>query len=237
MTYDHLIALVTSIAACLSALATFLTVRQVKMQREASYRPELMFSRTRFDAVSEGGSLPERWVRPKSEPQPKYPPRDLTIPLHNIGLGAAKEVVIEWSFPVEHAIEKINRAAQQTLTPIYFSTDGEEVTIKSETFGNGTSMWINQRKGRVDFVLPTSVNGDSARVPLPQTYILLASATLFFHAKSDDPSFEVPALLAHLSYLDIGDQSHTASFKFELRVISLAGDGHSFKAFIDCVKS
>lgn len=48
MSPDQIIALLTSFGALLAALAAFLTFRQLVKQREASYQPKLVISRTRI---------------------------------------------------------------------------------------------------------------------------------------------------------------------------------------------
>jgi hypothetical protein len=60
MTLDQIIASIGSFGALLSALAalaaatgTFVTVRQMRRQTEASYRPELTFARVEITASAE----------------------------------------------------------------------------------------------------------------------------------------------------------------------------------------
>jgi hypothetical protein len=53
MTNDQIVALLASIGACLSAVATFLTVRQIAKQRVASYRPELALSQSIFEGSTD----------------------------------------------------------------------------------------------------------------------------------------------------------------------------------------
>jgi hypothetical protein len=238
-TLDQSIALVASIGACLSAIATFWTVRQIAKQREASYRPELVFSRTFFDASPDpirDGSLPERWVNSRTQAESQEPLRDLSVSLHNVGLGAAKNVTILWSFPLEETVERVNRDAQRTLTPAFFSSDATGMTIKSETLGNGTSIWENQRRVSVDFVLPASVQKEPFAVTLPHVYVQLCSALLFLACKTGDSknSLEVPSLSASIEYIDIGNRIRRSFFEFELHVVAIVGDGKNFSGYIDC---
>jgi len=76
MTIDQGIALATSIAACLSALAAFFTIRQVSKQRESSYHPELAVSRTKFQCISNPlseGHIPDTWIDWTDEEEPGLP--------------------------------------------------------------------------------------------------------------------------------------------------------------------
>ncbi|MDD4964160.1 MAG: hypothetical protein PHI11_09620, partial [Gallionella sp.] len=107
MTADQTIALISSIGTCLSAIATFLTIRQIAKQREASYRPELAFSRTFFVAEPDpirAGALPEKWVNKKLGLETPMLLDDLSVPLRNVGLGTAKAITISWSFPIDQTL-------------------------------------------------------------------------------------------------------------------------------------
>ena len=165
---------------------------------------------------------------------------DFSMPLRNVGLGTAKEVVILWSFPIDQTIECVNQAAQRTLTPAYFSSEdsGDSVSIKSESLGNGISMWQNQKKELVDFVLPASVQKEPVEVKLPHVYVQLCSAAVYFRYKDKGSlcSVEVPRLTADIEYSDIGNRKHRMIFDFEVHVIIAAGGGEAFSGYVNCTK-
>ncbi|MDD2776472.1 MAG: hypothetical protein PHU06_10995 [Gallionella sp.] len=241
MTADQTIALISSIGTCLSAIATFLTIRQIAKQREASYRPELAFSRTFFVAEPDpirAGALPEKWVNKKLGLETPMLLDDLSVPLRNVGLGTAKAIAISWSFPIDQTIERVNQSAQKTLTPAYFSRDDWGVSLKSESLGNGTSMWKNQKNVSVDFVLPASVEREPMEVRLPHAYVQLCSAVLYFASKDKHAkfSFDLPILSANIEYVDIGNLTHRATFEFILNVVAISGNGEAFDVYIDCTK-
>jgi hypothetical protein len=93
MTIDQVVALLASIGACLSAVATFLTVRQIAKQREASYRPELALSRILFEGsrgpIAEG-AIPSFWTKKPEYDESQKELQRLTVPLQNVGLGPRK---------------------------------------------------------------------------------------------------------------------------------------------------
>ncbi len=150
MTTDQIIALGASVGACLSAIATFLTIRQMARQREASYKPELTPSRTNFCSTTNpltGGALPDYWAEPPegADAVPAAPRMHFSVPLRNIGLGAAKTVDVSWSFQINEFVEAVNKAAQRSLTPAYFSYQSGALHFKSDSGDSSTSMWENQR--------------------------------------------------------------------------------------------
>jgi hypothetical protein len=227
VTTDQEIALVTSAGACLSAIATFWTVLQIKKQREASYRPELVFSRSYFTAIAaadEGARLLTQWVagaRCDLPPSPQAT-KPLAIPLRNVGLAAAKDLTIQWSFPLEQTVDYVNKVAQRTLTPAYFSINDLGVSFESETLGKVMSMWRNQARVELDFVLPASVEEEPLTVELPHAYVLLSSAVVFFDWKDKEgknaAKFQMPVLSATIGYSDIADGSHRTSFELRPEV-------------------
>lgn len=239
MTIDQIIALSASVGAFLAAIATFLTVRQMVQQREASYRPELVISRTLFEGSQDPitkGELPTHWV-PKPDIASDSSPM-FSMPLVNVGLGAAKSLSVKWSFPIEEMVGQINDLAQRTLTPAYFDLKDGAMSIKSESLGSGTSMWRNQQQDSLDYVLPVTVQNSSGRLRLPLVFIQLSSAYLYLSAKDKDRKSipDIPLLRAHVEYLDIGDKPHSADFDISVRIIMFAGNGTFVNGYVESKK-
>jgi hypothetical protein len=155
MTIDQIIALAASIGACLSSIAAFLTISQVSKQRESSYRPELAVSRKRFQCIRNPLTtmiIPDLWIN-EAEPDSEKKPNILSffsVPLHNVGLGAAKSLNIKCSFQIEEAITKINQLAQKSLTPVFFELNNGLLSLNSENMGATTHMWKNQECSSID---------------------------------------------------------------------------------------
>ena len=239
MTLDQFVALSASLAACASAVATFLTIRQMAKQREASYRPELAFSTTHFEGSSAtDGQLPDNWIvwTPRSEPSNNQ--RELEIPLHNVGLGAARDISLTWSFPIERTVEEANALAQQALVPAYLTFEKGMLSITSDSLGKWMSMWKNQQHISMDFVLPASIPKESLALRLPHAYIQLCSALVYFAAHIEKretfPAF--PSLTAKLEYQDIGGTRHEADFEFTVDLESFSGKGEVIYGTVECRK-
>ena len=120
MTNDQFVALLASIGACLSAVATFLTVRQIAKQREASYRPELALSRVYLECTKDPitqGSIPTLWAAKGKDGKTDPLTRSLSLLLRNVGLGTAKGVSIEPLAKLPTA--KCCAAALASLKPVF----------------------------------------------------------------------------------------------------------------------
>ena len=241
MTIDQVIALSASVGAFMSAIATFLTARQMSHQRQASYLPELVLSRTTFKGAAspiESGPIPSYWIsesrdESKTEVMPMF-----SLPLTNVGLGAAKDISVCWSFPIEEIIRQVNDLAQRTLTPLYFDFKNGAVSIKSESLGGGTSFWKNQQKEAIDYVLPAAVQKEPVQLKIPHAFVLMVSALLFVSSKdtSGKSALNIPPLVAHLNYRDIGNKAHSAVFEITLQIIAFGGDGSFIHGYLESKK-
>jgi hypothetical protein len=242
MTIDQVIALSASIGAFMSAIAAFLAVKQNTKQREASYKPELAITRTTFTASKNPiskSSFADFWVedRPENEKGNVNLLLSLSLPLRNVGLGAAKEVNLKWSFAIEKLVSDINEKAQKTLIPAYFKYENEVLALKSEQLDAAISIWGNQKHVVVDYVLPAATDLEGVRVNVPHAYMELVSALIYFSSKEEDRSFpDVPVLEVQLEYYDIGGVKHSASFGIELYLIAIYGDGEGFHGYLQSKK-
>jgi hypothetical protein len=240
MTIDQLVAMTASIGACMSAIAAFLTVKQISKQRESSYRPELAISQTEFECISNpltNKKIPDTWVIKNRNSQEKEIDffKNFTIPLRNVGLGAAKEVSIKWSFPFEKTVIHVNDLAQKSLTPAYFEFKNQVLTLNSDNLGSYASMWGNQQKTKIDFVLPAPIDQMPVELILPLAYIQLASALVYFSAKTKNFDFknEIPTLHLSLDYLDIGGKKYQSKFAIDINLSMIANEGEMFSGYIE----
>lgn len=240
MAIDQVIALAASIGACLSALAAFLTIRQVSRQRESSYRPELTVSRTRFQCISNPlseGNIPDTWVDWADEAGSQDVLSFFAVPLYNVGLGAAKGLKVKWSFQIEDAISKANELAQKSLTPVFYEYKNGMLSLKSDGMGGQISAWINQKKESIDFVLPASVNKLPTDLIIPPAFIMIVSALVHFYSKADDfQSFEeIPNLIVEIDYLDIGGKKYKTKISITTQITSIIGKGESFTGYLEAI--
>lgn len=238
MTIDQTISLAASIGACLSAIAAFLAVRQVSKQRESSYKPELVLSRTVFECSSNPlskGEIPDTWVPRKDNEEESNFLRSFSMPLRNVGLGAAKGIKVTWSFPIESVVATVNEITQKSLIPAYFEYEHEILSLKSEELGGSTSMWGNQKKSNIDFVLPSPMDSSPIELVLPNAYIQIISALIHFSAKSGNfESFpDIPPLNLDIEFNDIGGGEHRSKFSISTELISVSGKGEAFHGYVE----
>jgi hypothetical protein len=187
----------------------------------------LAITRTVFTASNSPKSLPNYWVERADDEEGDTRLNSFSVPLRNIGLGAAKEVELNWSFPIEKVVFEVNNIAQRTLMPAYFKYENEILSLNSEELSASFSMWRNQKHDFVDYVLPASIDQTGVRIHIPAAYIDLVSALIFFSTK--DKNFDsfpnIPILRLQLEYFDIGGDKQQASFDIELNICSISEGG------------
>lgn len=216
------VSLITSVAACLSAIAALVVVRQNYKQRVASYRPTLVLVETpvTLPSFEKTGGLPDLDEAGGGR---------ISMPLVNIGLGAARQLRVTWRFPIGQVTSTVNRLAQESLTPVYFVYENDFLSKKSD---RSDSEWLIRwhKETNIDFVLPASTHKAPTSLELPLAYVALFSAVYYFAFKrgQDKPSSagvsipDIPPLECRLEFADIGDGKHSVdlSIRIDLAVLS-----------------
>jgi hypothetical protein len=169
--------------------------------------------------------------------KPTLSPRKF-LPFFNIGLGAAKNVVISWAFPFDDLTEKINRLARSHSIPAQFSFKNGWFKVKSETIGPFAQNWNYELTKYIDYVLPSAVAPEGTALYLPPAYILATSALLYvtFSGNSKVKSLEIPALKVTFRYQDIADGKHKTSFDIDLSLIHFSVVGSVVNACLQAKK-
>jgi hypothetical protein len=228
MTIDQIIALSASVAAALSAFATFLTVREMERQRELSHQPDLILLPVRIRATeeqrdstspSEGESLRlaeeigllTHWEA-KNGPNMIISGR-VAAALVNVGVGSAKDVHVSWDAPIESFAARINAMAQRALVPASYEYQGWMLVFKSDSLGSMYIAWGNERVEHLDFVLPVSTQGPFASISVPYTLIHLISAYLYFVQgdREEAAKFSIPPARVTITFRDIAGVLHNVT--------------------------
>jgi hypothetical protein len=149
----------------------------------------------------------------------------LSIPLRNIGLGAAKELSLNWSFPIVDLVKAVNARAQRSLTPAFFEFENDILSLTSQQLHATTSMWRNQKSRFVDYLLPANSDREGVGINVPHAYILIVSALIYFSAKDGGGGLptEIPMLRLDVEYSDVGGTRRSSAFNIELNLILAHG--------------
>lgn len=212
---------ISSFGALGSAIAALFALRHMKKQTQSSYKPDLYL--TFYNSNYINYYVNEYSFQFTINIDDKtVETNDLIYTIENIGFGAAKDIQIDWEFDFDKAISTIKNKLKGIITverikhlvhfniiepkkPIPFIIDPFERT-------------------KYDFVLPRKDEkfNKSPSVPdsittLFRTYFMLKEQ--LYHPPKGLPYIsnhdfkDFPEVTAKISYLDIGGNSHTKTFK------------------------
>lgn len=219
MSIDQIIALSASVGACLSAFATFLTIREMAEQRRISYIPELVVCRTDF-----------AWEFRKADSirQPDSMHPDARLKVVNAGRGAARNLRIRWHYPIEYGCNRINDMARRgdsfihvvnhenIAVEVVTCNDPEEIGSIEGVFG-----WRSQRSGELDYVLPHTDQHDIVEIKLPMTPLALTYAMVLASIKASFDWSPLPEIGLEIAFDDICGQAHSIIYRIAIDVWSL----------------
>ncbi|MDE0342060.1 MAG: hypothetical protein OXK82_02620 [Deltaproteobacteria bacterium] len=221
----EVVALVTSIAACLSAIAALVVVRQNYKQRTASYRPDLIFvERTvRLQSFEQSGGMPQLSDE-DGESQ-------ILVPIVNVGLGAARDLKVSWQFPIDQMISCINLLAQQSLVPAYYEHKNGFLSLESKM--SWAVRW--GREEEIGYVLPALISETAPKeLSLPKAYVALVFGHYHFALqahrsdKSDAAQLidipDLPKLKCQIDYGDIGGLKHRLEVMVSVAPVVISKD-------------
>ena len=235
---DQIIALAASIAACASAIAAFWVILQIRKHRELSYQPVLVIPRIVVTGSSKPGgglAIPANWyARDISDKKPDSFLR-FAVPIINLGLGAAKQVNVTWSLPVEDLFTELSRLVEKANSTAYVHYRNEILEIGVDDEAQMASIWSNERATLLDFVLPAHIDQEPLDLNIPMTYILLISSLVYFAAQTGG-FYGNPAsatLQADLEYYDIGGRKHKSKFSISVHVSIVEDKGKIFHGYIE----
>ena len=164
--------------------------------------------------------------------------KSFSLSLRNVGLGTAKAISISWLFPFDTVTKQVNELAQKSLSAAYFTFDEKALSLDSQDFGKSASMWINQRQGTIDYVLPVAVEHDPSLVTIPHAYIQIVSSLLYFSARQTDLGEfpEIPPLVVSMEYFDIGEAKHHATFSIQFLPSCIWEKGELISGYLEARK-
>ena len=245
--------LITAVAAFATAIATFLTVQQIKKQREVAYKPYLSFDKAYFSVQpsrNENIFYPTKWNENFTsefyvDDPTKLNSNTYNLKLCNIGFATAKNVQIKISYDKNGFIEMIkkleNKFSQELRinieegnTFITF-TPGQKIPWK----GIGFSKNIGSDSHFVS-VLPVNITKDFSLVSLPFAFLELSNIYMFYLGmllgkEKVEPS--IPMLTVYISYENIANDKLTQRFTILTDLWSWGGGSYSGQFILSEINS
>lgn len=192
--------MLSGIGACVSAVATFLTVREMKKQREASYKPDIFAAPCCFT----GGDA-------AALQQGKKP----AFSFRNLGMGAAKNVKIVMQTNIQILLPELNALLAAKSIPAVLHLDRNfSITRYAEDSESTNSVSIVDR-AFIQYMV--SDMKENAEIMIPEYICLFID--FIFKSDFEDGIQECKSLLERLNIVlditcnDIGGKLHKSTLR------------------------
>lgn len=214
MTIDRWIAAISSVGTLIAAFLAFFSIREVRLQRMQQFQPRLTPISGTFYTSTDQKIM---WTKPnaKSDGQSGLERNtDYSLPLINVGNGAATDIQIEWIIDIDKWIQHVNILSAQTGAGIGIRKDELfiSVLLNGETkasIGNKNSM-----KQKMEYVLPVSSEKADSRIqiPVPIQVIIQTYYECYFRKIGDDRTYPKPDVGLNMNldieYKDTGGRAY-----------------------------
>jgi hypothetical protein len=213
--------ILASVANVVLVLLVWLTLREMANQRKSAYRPDIVLVSPALHIYwkKEGHNLSLPYFSTLMDRNNFDDPASLFdgyVEVFNVGLGTAKAVNFAWSFDIDDLVQWIQGANSTEV----FQIDYKPSTyLHFETKQGGSISQVMSLNHSYTYLLPTHVQVDAAKIPLPSVYLLVGAAGLYLQWLNGDllnmPAGFLPALTLKASYTDIGKNTHEKCFSFQ----------------------
>lgn len=226
------------IAAIIYCFVAYRTLKEIKIQRETIYRPDIIVDENWFYIYgfkTTNAVFPVEYTYEKKSPSyrtEKFMVSSFDINLFNVGFAAAKEINIAYSFDIDTIVSKISAMNQNVPQDkiIQVTNHGNWIEFRHHgSFNLSSSHSIkNQLKRHINHLLPINVTQEPCKLPIPSYILELNSIIIYtqhiaFATKTSNleikelPDFpEMPIIKMNIEYIDIGNKKHEKYFELSI---------------------
>jgi hypothetical protein len=213
--------LLATIGTLLAAIATFLTVLEMRWQRRTTYKPDLIVDSTGFGIYPDGtdhfGTIAIDGKRPA-----KNTWTHLSLTARNAGFGPAKNVTYSWETDLQHFLESIGSVDATAVESAEY--DASRLLRLSDSAKRATTHNLaNQLRGRLPAIMPDVSSG----IPFPSAYVHLLLLSLNVRAKRETQAMQAGPDVADRHLFDMGAFDGWPPLTLTLSCKDLGGYAHS----------
>lgn len=222
--------IISALAAVIYTIITFKTLKEIKAQRETTYRPDIIIDEGLFYIYSyktTSGEFPVEYTYDKKDSLyycDNFEISSFSINLFNIGLAAAKEVEIEYSFQLDKIIDIILEQNKTLPAEKIIDIKKDEHFIeftpaKKVVSGSSFHSIENQLKSKINHILPVYISNNPIKINLP-TYLLEIYSILIYNfwlSNAKQKEFpDLPIVNIKIQYMDIGNNKHSKDYELSI---------------------
>lgn len=218
--WDVIAAVTTSITAVITAFLTVITVCQMKVDRDTSYKPEILFNPIRREfSWDETGNCD--WMNDvsnkdkegESEKEGALQEGTVTAPIGvilntvNVGVGTAKHIYFEWHESNIHKLKDYLIQCDETKEGFMEIDEDIKVIYGNKVFGMSKPSTVAHM-----YMLPMA--SETYDIVFPPSYYLLIQEII----KAGGTSEEIPCIILTANYTDIQGKEYTDTFLFAVKI-------------------
>lgn len=250
-TLNILISSLSALATVAAAIIYYWTLRELKRQRQNTYRPHLFIDNISFKVIGvekEKIIMPFHW---SSEPKEHNTIRkfgndinthDFSLKCYNIGFGTAKKVDIKFNYDIDAFINKIKKVGKSIDPKLLIEINNNSGMVSFRNLNNNLPFLqslISKKHSTHDYisyVLPVSISNTHVNIKMPILYLELLNISIHYLSNLTDKSEwledEVlnsffPIINATIIYEDIYNKPETQKIKIITEISSFGTAGYS----------
>ncbi|HBG70302.1 MAG: hypothetical protein A2W93_11900 [Bacteroidetes bacterium GWF2_43_63] len=249
-TMNILIASLSALATIAAAIIYYWTLREIKRQRQNTYRPHLFIDSISYNVIGvekEKIIMPLHWT---NKPEDHNTIRkfgndinthDFNLHCYNIGFGTAKKVDIKFKYDMDGFIEKINKLGKNVDPKllIEIKNNSEFVSFLNQNealpfiqCGISTKYSMHDY---LSYVLPVNISNTYIPIKMPALYLELLNISIHYLSNLKDKSecFEgddfacfFPIIKATIIYEDIYNKPESKNIEIVTELYASGSIGY-----------
>jgi len=132
MDINFLILIISQIATWITILLVYFTLREMRNQRKASQKPDLVFPKIKVYGYVYGLKdrkdllIPRHWSNDEDFQIDQSWGEQASIKLYNVGFGVAKNIELKWTVEPDKTMQQIKDYCYQNSIPIIIKRVDED---------------------------------------------------------------------------------------------------------------
>jgi hypothetical protein len=229
------VAIIGQVATWVTIILVYFTLREMRNQRKASQKPDIMIPKSSFHGYGFGIKssviqhllIPENWSKEDVEDGENID-RDIwlesaPITLYNVGFGVAKSIKMTWRIQYNETLQQIKDYCYKYSVPIIIEQDERGFSFSEAGVQNEGFYTIVPEIVQHDFLMPASITSAGLVSYLPVTYRMVVSLLLYLRFRDGlkintesgaiiHPPIALPPIELELHYDDVEDSHYSKKF-------------------------
>lgn len=214
------------------------SIREIKKQREASYRPELYLGPKNVWVYFKETNHSDFILSENKHSDKATNFSDFKLDIYNLGMGAAKAIDFEWDFDRKKILKMFVSVDQRGYCQIEDRDSSVELKIPSLRFNTTIMMGGLRNTFDTNFILPSNLDLSPTELNTPHLYDLLYvvyNCCLIYNSDLEIQIGDFPPLVLKVNYLDVENNKFEKKFilkyKFHFMTAPSADFNESFFQF------